>query len=512
MSSVPQTSYRLQHDHPVIEMPPSRRLSLFALVCVIYFTVSGGAFGVEPLVAAVGPGLAVLLIVVTPFVWSLPMALMVAELATLIPEEGGYYVWVKESLGNFWGVQEAWWTMGYSIAVIAMLPQLFVTYLSFFIQAVAPVIDLTHGSSGPFFRWLLAVAIILVATVVNLLGARDVGRSSTISAALVVGSFVTLVLVWALRHAAMSNVVGIVHRDLISNRTGALLLGLSYIVFNYSGWDNVSTYAAEVDRPQRNYPRAIAVALVIVLLGYLLPVLAGIGTTTDPALWTNDAGWPVIAQLIGGRWLGSLVAAGGLVSAWALVNAQLFYVSRLPLVLARDGWLPRRLAQASPDSGAPKAAVIVCALITAILTAFSFGALAVIQCLLYAGALTLEFLALIILRLRRPHAPRPFRVPGGWLGLGYVCLAPFAFCALVLSATLKDWRSFAGQIAVVGFVIASGAVLYLVRRRSLLSPRVQNAAADIKLAVDAPSAGTEEITWRYLRREGQNGGGEWSQK
>ena len=386
------------------------------------------------------------------------------------------------------------------------------TYLSFFIQAVAPGIDLMHTDSGPFFRWLLAAVIILTATIVNLLGARDVGRSSKISAAFVVGSFVTLVLVWALRHAAPSNVIEIVHRDFISNRTNALLLGLSYIVFNYSGWDNVSTYAAEVDHPQRNYPCAIAVALVIVLLGYLVPVLAGIGTATDPALWTPDAGWPVIAQLIGGRWLGSLVAAGGLVSVWALVNAQLFYVSRLPLVLARDGWLPRWLAQASSDSGAPKAAVIVCALITAILTAFSFGVLAVIQCLLYAGALTLEFLALIILRLRRPHAPRPFRVPGGWLGLGYVCLTPFSFCGLVLFATLRDWRSFAGQIAVVGLVIASGSGLYLVRQRNRTLHRVHNATPDIEATLDSSSVDTEEISWRYLRREGLNGGSKWTQK
>lgn len=83
---------------------------------------SRGAFGLEPLVGAVGPGLAVLLIVVTPFIWSLPMALMVAELATLLPEEGGYYFWVKETSGHFWAVQEAWWTMGYSLALVAVCP------------------------------------------------------------------------------------------------------------------------------------------------------------------------------------------------------------------------------------------------------------------------------------------------------------------------------------------------------------------------------------------------------
>jgi pimeloyl-ACP methyl ester carboxylesterase len=123
-------------------------------VCVIYFTVSGGAFGLEPLVGAVGPGFATLLIVVTPVVWSLPMALMVAELATLLPEDGGYYIWVKESLGDFWAVQEAWWTMGYSSALVAMLSLLFVTYLDHFIRAgnVAPVSVPPYVLQGMFSR------------------------------------------------------------------------------------------------------------------------------------------------------------------------------------------------------------------------------------------------------------------------------------------------------------------------------------------------------------------------
>ena len=436
-----------------------RRLSFSALICVIYFTVSGGAFGLEPLVGAVGPGLAVLLIVATPLVWSLPIALMVAELATLLPEEGGYYVWVKESLGDFWAVQEAWWTMAYSLALVAMMPLLFVTYLDFFLQGAG-----SSGALGPLPRWLLAVAVIFSAAAVNLFGARDVGRTSTVSAGFVIGSFAVLVLTWLFHHAQSSNVMAVVREDLATNRGEGLLLGLSYIVFNYSGWDNVSTYAAEVDQPQRNYPRAIAVALVIVILGYLLPVLAGISVTTDRRIWTPDAGWPVIAQLIGGRWLGSLIAAAGLVSAWALVNALLFYVSRMPLVLARDGWFPDSLAQVSSDSASPRTAVVLCALLAALLAAFPFGGLAVLQCLLYAGALVLEFLALIILRMRRPDAPRPFRIPAGWIGLAYVCIAPCCFGTLVLAATLRDWRSFPQQMVAVAAVMVSGVVFYFIRR------------------------------------------------
>jgi hypothetical protein len=91
--------------------------------------------------------------------------------------------------------------------------------------------------------------------------------------------------------------------------------------------------------------------------------------------------------------------------------------------------------------------------------------LAVIQCILYAAALTLEFLALITLRLRRQENAGSFRVPGGWWGMAYVCIAPLVFAALVLFATLRDWRSYPMQLLVVAGIAASGVAVYFVRHR-----------------------------------------------
>jgi len=259
----------------------------------------------------------------------------------------------------------------------------------------------------------------------------------------------------------------VLRSDLFSRHKGALLLGLSIIIFDCSGWENASTYAGEVDQPQRNYPRALGFALLVLVLCYLFPVIAGVTVTTSPTIWSSDAGWPVISQLIGGRWLGSLVALAGLVSMWGLFNAQLLYISRLPYVLACDGWLPGFLARVSPGSGVPRMAILCFGVITTIFAAFSFGTLAIIQCVLYAGALTLEFLALLVLRIRRPTAHRSFRVPGGWLGLAFVCVSPFAFAALLLFAILRDWRSYPGQLFVVGAVAAFGVALYFVRRKKV---------------------------------------------
>ena len=449
---------------PLIHLAPERRVKMLALIGLIFFTTCGGAFGLEPIIGAVGPGLGVVLILVTPLIWSLPMALMVAELAALMPEEGGYYIWVRETLGPFWGVQEAWWSIASTVVLLASFPVLFVTYLTYFIPQLSAAADAPNSLLGPFLRWLAAVLVIAGGTALNLRSARDVGSAAKLGLLGVLGTFVLLILVWWKHTSTPGAAIGIVAADLASHRKGAWLLGLSYIVYNYSSWDAVPVYAGEVDQPQRSYPRAIAIGLVIVVLSYLLPVLAGVSVTTDPAIWSADAGWPVIARMIGGPWLAGLIAVAGMISMGSLFNSVLLYVSRLPFVMACDGWLPEALTNVSSETAVPKLAVVCLSVIAAAFSALSFGGLALIQCLLYTAALALEFVALIILRVRRPEAPRRFRIPGGWLGMAYVCITPMAFAAVVAAFTLRDWRLYPGQLLVVGGVVASGIALYFLRR------------------------------------------------
>jgi amino acid transporter len=446
------------------QIVPARRLKLPALICVAYFTACGGAFAIEPLIGSVGPGMAVALICLTPFIWSMPIALMAAELTTMMPEEGGYYVWVREALGPFWAVQEACWSMFYTLTLMAIFPVLFVTYLSFLFPWLGSAPDPHAPFLMPFLRWGIAVIVIVTAMVTNLGGAREVGRTAIVATALVLGSFLLLVVVWFVRSSNPAQPIAIVMQDLSTNHPAALLLGMSMIVFNFSGWDNVSPYAGEVDRPQKNYPVAIAAALVLAVLGYLLPVLAGIGVTTDPAVWSDAAGWPVIAGLVGGRWLGMVLAAAGLVSMWGLYNAQVLFVSRIPLAMARDGWLPQILGRGHKDTGVPVVAVIAVCALTVPLAALSFGSLVIIQSVTYMGALLLEFLALLVLRARRPDAHRPFRIPGGRFGLWYVCLAPLIVAAVLLGSAVHDADSYGPQLLAIALVAMSGVALYLVRR------------------------------------------------
>ena len=106
------------------------RLTLWPLVAATFFMVSGGTYGTEDIVHGAGYGRAILILLLTPLLWSLPTAFMIGELSSALPYEGGYYAWVRRAMGNFWGFQEAWLSLVASIFDMAIYPTLFVAYLT----------------------------------------------------------------------------------------------------------------------------------------------------------------------------------------------------------------------------------------------------------------------------------------------------------------------------------------------------------------------------------------------
>jgi len=88
--------------------------------------VSGGTYGTEEIIHGAGYGRGILILLFLPVFWSLPTAFMIGELSSSLPQEGGYYAWVRRGLGNFWGFQEAWLSLAASIFDMAIYPTLFV--------------------------------------------------------------------------------------------------------------------------------------------------------------------------------------------------------------------------------------------------------------------------------------------------------------------------------------------------------------------------------------------------
>jgi amino acid transporter len=248
---------------------------------------------------------------------------------------------------------------------------------------------------------------------------------------------------------------------------GPLSVGLSIVLWNYSGWDNVSTFAGEVHTPERNYPHALMINLALVAAAYLLPLLAGIAVTTDSNVWSEEQGWPVIALALGGNWLGAVVGFAALCSTYSLFNSQLLYASRLPYAMALEGWLPRPLARTSKLTGVPIVALIALCAVSAAFAAMPFGKLVILDILLYGASLSLEFVALIALRRKEPEMKRPFRIPGGWLSLVLVTLAPMSLLALVLLTSLSGEDADPRQVLILCGVVMVGIGIYLARRRKV---------------------------------------------
>ena len=165
------------------------------------------------------------------------------------------------------------------------------------------------------------------------------------------------------------------------------------------------------------------------------------------------------------------MAGGALVSAWSLFSSQLLSVSRLPYVLACDGWLPSWLGRVSPRTHIPSTALAACCVITAVFAASTFETLIVIDVLLYTAALALEFWALIALRRDAPDLARPFRIPGGWPVLTLLAIAP-ALCTIAIAgAVLGDGFSNPGQLLAATAAVASGILLYYWRRKTVALAR-----------------------------------------
>lgn len=426
----------------------SSALRLGPLVAVMFFTVSGGPFGLEGLVGSVGPGVALLLLVATPLLYSVPETLLIGELASMLPAEGGYYQWVKRAFGRFWGFWNGWLSWVYSLIDMAIYPVLCVQYVKFF----APGLGWLDG-------WLLALAMIWGATWLNLRGTRTVGTASGWFVAAVLAPFAVLAgvaLVHWLRPPA-TPFPGTPFHAAGTSFLGALGLGMSQSIWNYSGWDNASTIGGEIEHATSTYPRALARTLPLVTVVYLVSIVPVLALTP----WTSwtDGAWPDLARLVVGPGLARWIALAGVVSAFALFNALLLAYSRIPLVLAQDGLLPPALA-AVDARATPRNAVLVSAVVYSVFALLPFGGLLAGDVLLYTVALALEFAALLRLRRVEPGLRGAFRVPAGVPVLTLLAALPVLLLVVAVALEVRSRAIGLPGVLVAVCLAAAGPLAY----------------------------------------------------
>lgn len=411
--------------------------------------VSGGPYGLEDIIGKAGYGRAILILLLIPLFWSLPTSLMIGELAAAIPAEGGFYAWVHRAMGPFWGFQEAWLSLAASIFDMAIYPTTFVLYLSH----IAP--SFTAGYRG----WGLKLAIVVISAAWNLRGAAAIGIGSERMMIVSLSPFVILIALALWHGLHVSPSYASTGSTAPIDISGAILVAL----WNYMGWDNASTIAQEVEDPQRTYPRAILWSALAVMCVYTVPLLA-VWFAGIPSERFSTGAWVDAAGLLGGSMLALAVVLAGSLDGLGTFNALTLSLTRLPYAMALDGLAPhiftRRLA-----NGVPWISVIVCSVGWALALGFSFERLISIDLILYGGALLLEFIALVVLRLHEPTLARPFRVPGGLVGTIACGAGPVILIGFAIWAARAERAAGLPALVFAVLVAIAGPAVYAIARR-----------------------------------------------
>ncbi len=399
-----------------------KKLRPLQLAAIIFLTVSGGPYGLESLLSYVGSHAALFLLIITPVLWDIPTILAVMELNSMMPVEGGYYQWVKRAMGLRFAWYEGWWTWLYTFADLAIYPVLFVEYLGFFFPAAVAV------------KIPICLSIIWTCAFINIRGILSVGKISILLGLTVLLPFLILFLYFLFQHAGSFDLpVPSVH----GVRLKELGLGLYVVMWNFLGWDNITTYADEVSRPVRSYLLSACIAFVLIICVYLVTTFTAIQSGIDFTALAKE-GYPALGLSIGGHWLGGLIALGGMASGLGLYSSVLLSVSKIPKVMADDGLLPSVLNKIHSRFQTPYVSIITCSVVISFMILWTFTHLIIMDVILYGAALFLEFLALLILRKTAPDDHRPFKIPLNIYGLCILISLPVLVYSVALTGTFSD--------------------------------------------------------------------------
>ena len=307
-----------------------RKAGLFYLVFVMFSYTTGGPFGLEDMVTTSGPGITLLYLLILPFFWCIPVSLVSAELTTVMPVEGGFYRWTRAAFGDFWGFLAGWWNWSASFLLGGAYAVLFTDYLVYYFPKM-----------NWWEHYLVSVALIAVLTWINVRGIEMVGQVATALEIFIFIPVMTMVVIglahwhqnpfhpWIVPHQPTFKVFGV---------------GLALGLWLYSGYEQLSTVAEEVEDPQRAYPRALAMVVPLSIAAYFLPTLAGLASAGNWEKWHtgffSDAAATIGGTFHGHPWLGTWMTLAAMIGNVALLNSTILTTTRMPFAMAEDGYLP----------------------------------------------------------------------------------------------------------------------------------------------------------------------------
>lgn len=419
------------------------------LAFMIYGASCGGAFGVEEMISGSGPGVAFWTLIIVPFLFCVPIAMAVGELTAAMPVEGGSYRWSRVAFGDFWGFQAGYWTWMTGVMTNVIFAQLFVRYLSQWLPL-----------SG-VGAWLACLALIWSTHLLNVRGINVVGNASIVLTLFILFVFLAMFVLglrgWS--HSPLSPFAA-PKQSLLDSVSVSLPLA----IFLYAGYDKLSNVADEVEAPQRNFPRALFVAVSMAAATYILPTFAALAALGNWTEW-KEAYFPVAAMRMGGAPLFHAMTLAGMASNAMLLAVTVLAVSRVPLALAEDGFLPGSLSRLHPVRRTPVRSLLYGSIAYSLLSILDFRNVLVINVWFQMASNILIYADVWRLRSSQPDAPRPFVIPFGRPGL-VVATATSCLLALVcmVGSVVEGGALRWTQLALGVGALASGAALYRTMR------------------------------------------------
>jgi amino acid transporter len=384
----------------------------FVLLC-------GGPYGTEEAVPYAGPGLAIGTLIVMPFIWALPYVLLVAEMASSLPVQGGIYKWFRAAFGPFWSFQLSFLDWITWVLDAALYPPLLAGYLT----------TLLLDGSNRWIDWGICLAVIWGCTWINVRGIRSTGRASLIMSLVLLAPVFVIVLM-GLPKIDLSNLLPLAAED--KPFGSALNYALIWAVWNYSGYAGLASASEEIVTPERSFPKILGIFLPLSVVVYAFPMIVALSVTPDWQSWETGH-YTLVAASLGGVWLMVATSVGAQFAQVGLFNSEQIVISRMPYAMARDGLLPPWFAKLHPRYGTPARLLILQGVFYSALTFhFGFVELLVMSTWLALPSYLFTFVAPLILRWKRPDLRGPFRIPGGWPVIIPLAALPFAIALYVL--------------------------------------------------------------------------------
>ena len=387
------------------------RWSLAALM--INSIIGSGIFGLPSVVAGRLGALAPVAYLVAG-AGILVIAACLSEVASQFHETGGPYLYARETLGRFWGIEIAWMTWLSRIAAAAGTANLFTTYLA----QVAP------RATQPFYRAAILTVLIAALAAINYTGVKSGARVSDFFTALKVLLLVVFIAAgigWLVLHGRVAPVP-------LDHTIGAKdwLEAVLVLVYAYGGFEAVFFATGEMRDPRRDAPFALFAGIGVVAVIYLLVQVVVSGTLANPAATQKplaDAAGQVF-----GTGAAAAIAIGALVSIYGYLSANMLHTPRLTFALAERKDFPRIFAAIHPRFHTPHISIL---LYTALLLTFalagSFRWNITLSAVARLFTYTAVAIAMLVLRKRQPKAAR-FRIPAAPVFAGLA----IAFCLVLV--------------------------------------------------------------------------------